>query len=121
MRVLFFIMCCFVTFIFTGCSMKDLSAEGSNVEVVHALPSKNCVNLGPVFAKGGGAIGGNWLPDEALMEYAVNDLRNKAAAKGATHVVIQGHQMGHSGGGYKGAGGSTSTATFTGIAYKCKK
>jgi len=28
------------------------------------------------------------------MEYASNDLRNKAALKGATHVVVQNHQVG---------------------------
>jgi hypothetical protein len=56
------------------------------------------------------------IPDENLMEYASNDLRNKAAAKGATHVVFSTHQMGFSSG---ENGGSTSTSTITGIAYFC--
>ena len=56
------------------------------------------------------------ISDEKLMEYASNDLRNKAAAKGANMVVAGPHQMMQSGG--KG-GGQTSTSTVTGVAYKC--
>ena len=50
------------------------------------------------------------------MEYASNDLRNKAAKKGATHVVTSTHQMGQTGSQY---GSTTSTSTFSGIAYRC--
>ncbi|MFT7625178.1 MAG: hypothetical protein ACI9WU_004369 [Myxococcota bacterium] len=32
-------------------------------------------------------MGGAWISNDKLMEYAVNDLRNKAAARAATHVV----------------------------------
>jgi hypothetical protein len=38
--------------------------------------SKNCKNLGQIFAKGGGEFGGEFIADEKLMEYASNDLRN---------------------------------------------
>lgn len=101
-----------------GCSTAKLSEQGANVEVVNEKPGKNCKNLGPVFGKGGGQFGGGWISDEKLMEYASNDLRNKAAAKGATHVLMKDHQMGNTSGRY---GGTTSTATFSGIAYKCSK
>ena len=100
----------------TGCSTAKLSAGGGSVEMVQHMDRKDCTNLGPVFGKGGGSFGGAWISDEKLMEYATNDLRNKAAEKGATHVVFSTHQMGQTNGQY---GGSTSTATLTGIAYKC--
>lgn len=101
---------------FAGCSTAQLSASGSKVEMVNQLDRKDCKNLGPVFGKGGGAFGGAWISDEKLMEYATNDLRNKAGEKGATHVVTQTHQMGQTSGEY---GGTTSTATQQGIAYSC--
>lgn len=84
--------------------------------MLNQLDRKDCKNLGPVYGKGGGSFGGGWIPDEKLMEYATNDLRNKAAAKGATHVVTQTHQMGQTSGQY---GGTTSTATQQGVAYAC--
>jgi len=99
-----------------GCSTAKLSNEGAIIEVIIALDRKDCKNLGPVFGKGGGVFGGTWISDESLMEYVSNDLRNKAALKGATHVVVQGHQVGMTTG---RNGGSTSTVTQQGIAYKC--
>lgn len=99
-----------------GCSTAELSPTGSKVEMLNQLDRKDCKNLGPVYGKGGGSFGGGWIPDEKLMEYATNDLRNKAAAKGATHVVTQTHQMGQTSGQY---GGTTSTATQQGVAYAC--
>lgn len=84
--------------------------------MVQSIEAENCENLGPVFGKGGGVFGGTWVSDEKLMEYAANALRNNAAEKGASHVVFTGHEMGHTA---SAKGGSTSTATFTGIAYLC--
>lgn len=100
----------------SGCSTAALSTWGGAVEVVSAIDRKDCKNLGPIMGKGGGAFGGAWISDEHLVEYATNDLRNKAAAKGATHVVMSTHQMGQASGQY---GGATSTATISGIAYQC--
>lgn len=111
----FIILTPFFNFI-QGCSTASLSNEGSSVEVIMSLDRKDCKNLGPVFGKGGGSFGGTWISDEKLMEYASNDLRNKAASKGATHVVIHNHQVGMTSG---RDGGSTSTVTQQGIAYQC--
>jgi hypothetical protein len=102
----------------TACSTAELSGKGKDIEVVTQLDRKGCKNLGPVYGKGGGSFGGAWISDEKLMEYASNDLRNKAAEKGANLVVAQPHQMGQTSGQY---GGSTSTATVTGVAYNCPK
>jgi len=102
-----------------SCATASLSPGGTNVEVVFGqFTRKDCKNLGPVYGKGGGSFGGAWISDEKLMEYASNSLRNKAAEKGATHVVTATHQMGQTTGQY---GGSTSTSTQSGVAYKCPK
>jgi hypothetical protein len=104
--------------ILAGCSTAQITETGTNVKLVEKAPeNKSCNNLGPVFGKGGGAFGGAWISDQKLMEYASNDLRNKASQKGATHVVISSHQMGQTNSKY---GGSTSTATYSGIAYQCR-
>lgn len=99
-----------------ACSTAELSQSGSAVEVVNQLDRKDCKNLGPIMGKGGGSFGGAWISDEKLVEYATNDIRNKASEKGATHLVMSTHQMGNTSGQY---GGTTSTATISGIAYKC--
>lgn len=95
-----------------GCSTAKLSETGGKIEIVNQLVRKDCKNLGPVYGKGGGSFGGVLISDEKLMEYASNDLRNNAASKGATHVVTQTHQMDNT-------IVSTSTATQSGVAYKC--
>jgi hypothetical protein len=87
---------------------------GERVMVGHQMTRSDCENLGPVFGKGGGSFGGALIADERLMEYANNDLRNKAAGKGGNMVVYTTHQMDGPGGGY-----GTSTATVSGIAYRC--
>lgn len=98
----------------TGCATAALTIAGERVEIRQQMNQDNCENLGPVFGKGGGSFGGSFISDEKLMEYATNDLRNKAAAKGANVVVYSTHQM---------AGATheqgTTTATMSGIAYRC--
>ena len=98
-----------------GCATEALSQRGSTVEMAQEV-DKTCKNLGPVVGKGGGSFGGAWISDEDLIQYATNDLRNKAAEKGATHVIFDSHQMGNTSG---KDGGTTSTATIMGIAYWC--
>jgi hypothetical protein len=98
-----------------GCATAALSERGAMVEMTGEV-DKGCKNLGPIIGKGGGSFGGAWISDEDLIEYAMNDLRNKAAERGATHVVFSGHEMGNTSG---SNGGTTSTATISGIAYWC--
>ena len=112
----FLVWAIFVVAFLQACSTPELTKQAANVEVVTQMDRKDCTNLGPAFGKGGGSFGGSMISDEKLMEYASNDLRNHAAAKGANMVVAQPHQMMQSGG--KG-GGQTSTSTVTGVAYKC--
>lgn len=100
----------------SGCATASLTPAGEKIEIVPQLDRKDCKNLGPVVGKGGGSFGGAWIADERLVEFATNDIRNKAALKGATHLVMMGHQMGQTMDRYSG---TTSTATISGVAYQC--
>ncbi len=109
----------FLNFIASSCATDDITPAGAAILIVRKEPKdKKCSNLGPVFGKGGGSFGGSWLADEDLMKYSYNRLRNNAAKMGATHIVLNsGHQMGMTSGRY---GGSTSTSTVSGVAFKCE-
>lgn len=52
------------------------------------------------------------IANDDLIEYAMNDLRNKAAKVGADYVQHDPPQMGH-------GDGTTTTVTISGTAYKC--
>jgi hypothetical protein len=73
-----------------------------------------CNQLGYIVGRGGGSFGGGYISNESLIEYAMNDLRNKAAGLGANFVQHDSPQLGVAG---DGNGGSiTSTATVSGTA-----
>jgi hypothetical protein len=52
------------------------------------------------------------ISNDSLVEYAMNDLRNKAAKVGADYVQHDPPQMGQ-------GDGTTTTVTISGTAYKC--
>jgi hypothetical protein len=62
--------------------------------------------------EGGGTFGGKWISNDSLIEYAMNDLRNKAADRGANYVQSDPPQLGN-------GNGTTTTVTITGTAYRC--
>ncbi|MGZ6124490.1 MAG: DUF4156 domain-containing protein [Myxococcales bacterium] len=95
-----------------GCSTAALSPAARNVVPLAAAPPSACQNLGAVIGQGGGAFGGAYVSNDSLMEYAMNDARNKAANLGATHVQLSAPQLG-------GASGTTTTATVMAVAYRC--
>jgi hypothetical protein len=97
-----------------ACTYAQLSVRGQDVEVVDAAP-RGCQNLGPIVGKGGGG-GGSLVRNEHLIEYALNDARNKAGDRGATHLTYSAPALGASGGQY---GSTVTSATVTGIAYRC--
>ena len=103
---------CLVSVVLSGCSTAELGSGGSRVIMAQANDVTACKNIGPVLGQGGGSFGGAFISNTNLMKHALNDLRNKAAEIGATHVVVGGPQLG-------GNGGTTSTATVMGIAYLC--
>lgn len=94
-----------------GCAYSELTPEGSRVITAPNLQIEQCRYIGVVIGKGGGG-GGGWVRNEELVNYAMNDLRNKAAKMGATHVVTGNPQLGS-------ADGTTNSATVTGTAYDC--
>jgi hypothetical protein len=95
-----------------GCGRYEaLSAEGSTVHATTTRPKGQCMELGTVTGKGGGA-GGGYVSNEDLMANAMNDLRNNAAHLAATHVVYASPSMGTN-------DGTTTSVTVTGEALKC--
>ncbi|MGE0325811.1 MAG: DUF4156 domain-containing protein [Polyangiaceae bacterium] len=95
-----------------GCSTASLTAEGAKVAPTRDPLPESCKNVGMVVGKGGGTFGGGLVSNEDLIEYAMNDLRNKTAELGGTHVRNDPPQLGS-------GDGDTTTVTITGTAYKC--
>ncbi len=101
----------FLAVLFLGaCTYSRLSQRGSAVTIADATPP-GCQNLGVIIGKGGGGFG-VLVMNESLIEYAMNDARNKAADLGATHVTLSPPQLG-------GGKDGISAATVTGFAYRC--
>jgi hypothetical protein len=97
----------------TGCgTYQDLRPEAQSVTATTSRPTGKCSSLGSLTGKGGGASGG-YVANESLVEYAVNDLRNQAAKRGATHVVYSSPSMG-------GTQGTTTSAMVMGEALRCE-
>ena len=96
----------------TGCATAALSPQGAQVAVTRNPPTPDCITAGYLVGEGGGTFGGKWISNDSLLEYALNDLRNKAAKLGANYVQTDPPQLGS-------GHGTTSTATITGTAYRC--
>lgn len=99
----------------TSCTYASLSARGSGVSEVVSAPGPDCESLGTVYGRGGGLFG-DLVANDALLEYAMNDARNKAAKLGATHLQFTAPQLG-----VMSSHGSTATTTATvvGVAFRC--
>jgi hypothetical protein len=95
-----------------GCATAALSPQGAQVAVTRNPPTPDCVTAGYLVGEGGGTFGGKWISNDSLLQYALNDLRNKAAKLGANYVQTDPPQLGS-------GHGTTSTATITGTAYRC--
>lgn len=98
--------------VIAGCSTASLTPEGAKVAPTRDPLPESCKNVGLVIGKGGGTFGGGLVSNEDLIEYAMNDLRNKTAELGGTHVRNDPPQLGS-------GDGDTTTVTITGTAYKC--
>jgi hypothetical protein len=111
------------TALLLGCKTAQLSGGGAQVATSSAAPvdsgwdPSQCESLGYVIGRGGGAFGGGWVSNEGLIEYAMNDLRNKASEMGANFIQHDTPTMGQAGG---DDGSATTTATVSGTAYKCE-
>lgn len=93
-----------------ACSTASLNTPGASIVVTSDKP-QGCKSLGVITGKGGGSFGG-YIKTDKLMEYALNDLRNKGAKKGATHLRQGTPQLGT-------YNGTTTTVTIVAEAFKC--
>lgn len=94
----------------TGCGGARLSRAGTTVALSRDVPSGSCEGVGELVGRAGGTnVAGK--PRRRLAEYALNDLRNKAARLGATHVTgpIQ----------FSRTDGRRESARVAGAAYRC--
>ena len=96
-----------------GCATEELSHEGQDVSLNASAITKQCKEVGEVYGKGGGVLGGT-ISDEKLRTYALNNMRNKAAKLGATHILVHGNQLG-------GGLWSNTNAQISGTAFRCPK
>ncbi len=96
----------------TGCKTAGLTSAGAQVAPTRDPLPPQCETLGLVTGKGGGTFGGGMVSNEDLIEYAMNDIRNKAAELGASHIRHDPPQLGS-------GDGTTTSVTITGTAYKC--
>jgi len=95
-----------------GCSTEDLSEEGARVVASRNAPPQGCQQLGFVVGHGGGTFGGGFISNDDLIEYAMNDLRNRAAELGGNYVQYDTPTLGD-------GDGTTTTATVSGTAFRC--
>jgi len=96
----------------SACATSALSPKGAKVVVTRNAPGGDCTSLKYIVGRGGGTFGGGWIANDDLVDYAMNDLRNKAADVGANYVQHDPPQMGH-------GDGTTTTVTISGTAYRC--
>jgi hypothetical protein len=94
-----------------ACVRSGVSEAGSTVHVVTTAMTGDCEELGAVRGESGG-VGGIYIADEKLIEYAYNDLRNRAAGMGATHVYAGEPTLGE-------LDGVTNRGFVEGMAYRC--
>ncbi len=95
-----------------GCKTASLTSSGAQVAPTPDPLPPECKTLGLVTGKGGGTFGGGMVSNEDLIEYAMNDIRNKSGELGATHVRHDPPQLGQ-------GDGTTTSVTITGTAYTC--
>lgn len=96
----------------TGCNTSSLSPKGAQVAATRNPPTSDCTALKYIVGQGGGTFGGAYISNDDLVEYAMNDLRNKAAELGANYVQHDPPQLGN-------GNGTTTTVTISGTAYRC--
>ena len=65
-----------------------------------------------LVGEGGGTFGGEFISNDDLIEYALNDLRNQAAEANANYIQTDPPTLGQ-------GDGTTTTATISGTAYRC--
>jgi hypothetical protein len=120
-----FLLVCGVSWL--GCKADQLSADGTKVAVLYDEPV-GCENLGVVIGVGGG-LSGAYSKPSVNQESAENDARNKAAERGATHVLLHPEEVDQGDGrgpdyqdtqpAMAHGSGTGSTIKVAATAYKC--
>jgi hypothetical protein len=110
-----------------GCKADQLTTTGADIILLYDEPA-GCENLGVVIGRGGGLTGAYSKPS-INRESAENDARNKAAERGATHLLFHPEEVAQGDGrgpDYQNTepplvhgSGTGSTVTVAGTAYKC--
>ena len=110
-----------------ACKADQLSGRGAEIVLLYDEPL-DCENLGEVIGHGGGLTGAYSKPS-INEESAENDVRNQAAERGATHLLLRTEEVAQGDGrqpdekdtepalahGY----GTGSNVTVMGTAFKC--
>ncbi len=110
-----------------ACKADQLSNRGAEIVLLYDEPLE-CENLGVVIGQGGGLTGAYSKPS-VNEESAENDVRNQAADRGATHLLLHPEEVAQGDGrapdekdtapalahGY----GTGSNVTISGTAFKC--
>lgn len=115
------------SFALAGCHAQTLTADASNVAVLYDEPV-GCEKLGVVKGTGGG-LGGAYSKPSVVQQSAENDALNKAAALGATHLLLYPKEIQQGDGrgpdyqdtqpAMAHGSGTGSTVYVAGAAYKC--
>ena len=95
-----------------ACSTAGLTSAGARVVASPNPPPAGCVEVKHLAGEGGGTFGGEFISNDDLVEYALNDLRNRAAEAGANYVQHDPPTLGS-------GDGTTTTATISGTAFTC--
>jgi hypothetical protein len=110
-----------------GCKADQLTSHGIDIVVLYDEPA-GCENLGVVTGVGGGMTGAYSKPS-INEQSAENDARNKAAERGATHLLLHTEDVAQGDGSGPNekdtapamahGSGTGSTVTVAGTAFKC--
>jgi len=99
-----------IIFLLAGCSGIQLNPQAQNVRLyIDSEPQSQCTFLGEAI----GTYGNIWtfifIPNEVLIESALNDIKNEAHQRGADTVYLMRNQLNFS-----------SSVTLLGQMYRCR-
>ena len=110
-----------------ACKASQLTTNAGNIVMLYDEPA-GCENLGVVIGRGGGLTGAYSKPS-VIRESAENEARNRAAEKGATHLLLHPEALAQGDGSAPDeqdtapamahGSGTGSTVTVAGTAFKC--
>lgn len=113
LRLAVIVVSAFVSLGSIACNTEELDDAGARVVASRNAPDANCRSIGTFTGRGGGSMGGGFVSNDNLMQYALNDLRNEVGEAGGNYVqhdpVVLSQESGR----------TTTTATISGTGYVC--